>query len=228
MTSASISERASDFGTRSSSAVSLSGITRRFGHKWALRGIELDVGAGELVVIQGPNGGGKSTLLRVIATAIAPTGGSGRILGLDLKREASGIRQRTAMLGSSNGHYEDLSARENLRFAARMLGVRQPEERIAVVLTHVGLSQDADERVRSFSSGMQRRLALGRTMLQEPQLLLLDEPFNALDADGAVLVNDLIAGVRQRGGTAVVVLHDLARLTWTPSVSYTMLRGRLT
>ena len=209
------------------SAISLSGITRRFGHKWALRGIELDVAFGELVVIQGHNGGGKSTLLRVIATAITPTGGTGRILGKDLWRDATTIRAESALLGTSNGLYEDLSATENLLFAARMLGVRQPAERVAEALRQVGLANDANERVRAFSSGMQRRLAIGRLLLQQPKLLLLDEPFNTLDADGVALVSALIAGTRERGGAVVVVLHDLARLNMSPSATYTMTNGRL-
>ena len=209
------------------SAISLAGVTRRFGHKWALRGIALDVAFGDLVVIQGHNGGGKSTLLRVIATAIMPTGGIGHILGKDLWREATLIRAESALLGTSNGLYEDLSATENLLFAARMLGVRQASERVAEALRQVGLANDANERVRAFSSGMQRRLALGRLLLQQPKLLLLDEPFNTLDADGVALVSSLIAGTRERGGAVVVVLHDLARLNMSPSATYTMTSGRL-
>jgi heme exporter protein A len=209
------------------SAVSLAGITRRFGHKWALRGIELDVAFGDLVVIQGHNGGGKSTLLRVIATAITPTGGTGRILGQDLWREATTIRAESALLGTSNGLYEDLSATENLLFAARMLGVRQAAERVAEALRQVGLANDADERVRAFSSGMQRRLALGRLLLQQPKLLLLDEPFNTLDADGVALVSTIIAGAHERGGAVVIVLHDVGRLTMSPTATYTMTNGRL-
>jgi len=209
------------------SAISLAGITRRFGHKWALRGIALDVAFGDLVVIQGHNGGGKSTLLRVIATAIMPTGGTGRILGQDLWRDATLIRAESALLGTSNGLYEDLSATENLLFAARMLGVRQPAERVAEALRQVGLANDANERVRAFSSGMQRRLALGRLLLQQPKLLLLDEPFNTLDADGVALVSALITGTRERGGAVVVVLHDLGRLTMSPTATYTMTAGRL-
>ena len=208
-------------------AISLTGITRRFGHKWALRGIELAVGFGDLVVIQGHNGGGKSTLLRVIATAVSPTGGSGRVLGYDLRREAKEIRGGCALLGTSNGHYDDLSARENLLFAARMLGIEHPAQRVPQALEGVGLANDADERVRAFSSGMQRRLALARLLLQRPRLLLLDEPFNTLDADGALLVQSLIGETRHRGGAVVVVLHDLGRFGATPTASYTMTAGRL-
>jgi heme exporter protein A len=209
------------------SAISLRGVTRRFGHKWALRGIALDVHFGDLVVIQGHNGGGKSTLLRVIATAIMPTGGTGHVLGKDIWRDATRIRAESALLGTSNGLYEDLSATENLLFAARMLGVRQASERVADALRQVGLANDANERVRAFSSGMQRRLAIGRLLLQQPKLLLLDEPFNTLDADGVALVSSLIAGTRERGGAVVVVLHDLGRLNMSPSATYTMTAGRL-
>lgn len=208
-------------------AISLHGITRRFGHKWALRGIELEVGFGDLVVIQGHNGGGKSTLLRVIATAVTPTGGTGRVLGYDLRREAKELRAACALLGTTNGLYDDLSARENLLFTARMLGIAHPAQHVPKALERVGLANDADERVRAFSSGMQRRLALARLLLQKPQLLLLDEPFNTLDADGAALVQSIIAETRDSGGTVVVVLHDLARLGATPSRSHTMTAGRL-
>jgi heme exporter protein A len=207
--------------------VSLRGITRRFGHKWALRGIELDVGSGDLVVIQGHNGGGKSTLLRIVATAVQPTGGQGQVMGSDLRRDAARVRERTALLGTANGVYEDLSARENLLFSARMLGVRQPASAVASALQRVNLSGDAEERVRSFSSGMQRRLALARVILQDAPLLLLDEPFNTLDADGAAIVNGLIASTRERGGAVIVVLHDAARLQARPTAVYTMTQGRL-
>ncbi len=193
-----------------------------------MRGIELNVAFGDLVVIQGHNGGGKSTLLRVIATAVAPTGGSGRVLGRDLKREPGAIRAHCALLGTTNGLYDDLSAEENLLFAARMLGVSQAHERVTDALGQVGLADETDERVRSFSSGMQRRLALARLLLQQPKLLLLDEPFNTLDADGVTLVHTLMAAARGRGGAVVIVLHDLARLGVVPSASYTMTTGRLT
>jgi ABC-type multidrug transport system ATPase subunit len=163
----------------------------------------------------------------VISTAVLPTGGDGEVLGMNLRRDASSIRRACAMLGSANGLYEDLSARENLQFAARMLGVRQQAETVAAVLTQVGLTSEADERVRFYSSGMQRRLALARVLLHEPQLLLLDEPFNTLDADGAALVNTLITTTRERGAAVMIVLHDVGRLTSRPTSSYTMTQGRL-
>ncbi|MGQ0538172.1 MAG: heme ABC exporter ATP-binding protein CcmA [Gemmatimonadaceae bacterium] len=210
--------------THTTLAVSLRGITRRFGHKWALRGIDLDVAPGEVAAIQGHNGGGKSTLLRIIATAVSPTGGTGRVLGADVRSDPLPIRRDSALLGSSNGLYEDLTARENLQFAARMLGVRQ--EAVDEALERVSLAPDAHERVRLFSSGMQRRLALARILLREPRLLLLDEPFNALDADGAALINSLIARTRDKQGATILVLHDSSRLTVPAARTHVMTRGR--
>jgi heme ABC exporter ATP-binding subunit CcmA len=223
-----LAPRSTEAAAAAGTALSLTGVTRRFGHKWALRGIELHVALGELAVIQGPNGGGKSTLLRVIATALPMTGGEATVLGVDLRRAAGAVRRQCAMLGSLNGLYEDLSARENLLFAARMLDVRHGPRAVSDVLDRVGLARDADERVRFFSSGMQRRLALARVLLREARLLLLDEPFNTLDADGAALVNQCITDTLERGGSVLVVLHDAARLTLTPTISRTMVQGRLT
>jgi heme exporter protein A len=205
--------------------VAVRDITRRFARKWALRGVSLDVREGELVAIQGHNGSGKSTLLRIISTALSPTGGGGTVLGFDLRRGAADVRQSCALLGVTTGLYEDLSAFENLEFASRMIGLADDRDAILQVLESVGLLAEAHERVRVFSSGMQRRVALGRVLLQSPRLLLLDEPFNALDADGVQLVNEMMDRTRARGGAVIVVLHDPGRLTSAPNATQTMSRG---
>jgi heme exporter protein A len=207
--------------------VAVRDLTRRFARKWALRGVSLEVREGELVSIQGHNGSGKSTLLRLISTALSPTGGGGTVLGFDLRRGSAEIRQSCALLGVATGLYEDLTAFENLEFASRMIGLPDDRDAILQVLESVGLLAEAHERVRVFSSGMQRRVALGRVLLQSPKLLLLDEPFNALDADGARLVNGMMDRTRERGGAVIVVLHDPGRLASAPSASHTMSRGLL-
>jgi heme exporter protein A len=195
----------------SPSVVSLHDIARRFGQRWALRGINLEVLAGEVVGVVGHNGSGKSTLLRVIATALTPTRGDGQVFGFDLRRSTHEIRELAALLGPTPGLYDDLSARENLIFAARMRGLRDPRPAVDDVLAQVGLEGVADERVRGFSSGMQRRVALARIMLHRPRLLLLDEPYNSFDAEGVALVNRLLVQVTEAGGSAIVVAHDLTR-----------------
>jgi heme exporter protein A len=181
-------------------------VARRFGRRWALRGVSLDVGAGEVVGVLGHNGSGKSTLLRVLSTVLRPSVGEAWIFGRHLVREAMDVRALTGFLAHSPGLYDDLTGSENLRFAVAMLAA--DEALIAPTLERVGLWRERDERVRGYSAGMQRRLALGRLLLGRPKLLLLDEPYNNFDVDGIALVNDVIAETRERGGSALVVLHD--------------------
>jgi heme exporter protein A len=192
--------------SRGQPAVVAETVTRRFGRRWALRGVSLTVQAGEVVGVEGHNGSGKSTLLRILATALKPTTGSVRVFGADVVRDGDEVRGQVAFLAHFPGLYDDLTAAENLRFAARMLG--RPVAEIPVLLERVGLLREADEVVRRFSAGMQRRLSLARLLLQRPRLLLLDEPYNNFDAQGIALVNEVIVGVREAGGAAMVVLHD--------------------
>jgi heme exporter protein A len=195
----------------SSSAVSLRGVAQRFGHRWAIRGVALEVPAGEVLAIVGHNGSGKSTLLRIVATALRPTRGRALVLGLDVTTAAAQLRERVALLTHDVALYGDLTAEENLRFAARMLGQRPTRAQLDGVLERVGLRAVADERARTFSSGMQRRLSIARIFLRTPDVLLLDEPFNSLDADGVALVSDLVQQTRARGATVLLVAHDLQR-----------------
>ncbi|HSA54286.1 MAG TPA: heme ABC exporter ATP-binding protein CcmA [Gemmatimonadaceae bacterium] len=197
---------ASTISSVSLPALRLHRVARRFGRRWALRGVSLEVEAGELVGIMGHNGSGKSTLLRVVATALKPSAGEGWVYGHHLVRDAHAVRAVIGFLAHHPGLYDDLTAHENLLFATRMLG--HPETGIAAVLERVGLAREAHERVRGFSAGMQRRLALARLVLAGPRLLLLDEPYNNFDADGIELVNDVIRDARDSGGAALVVLHD--------------------
>jgi heme ABC exporter ATP-binding subunit CcmA len=187
-------------------AIELEGVTRRFSRKWALRGVSLRVEEGEVVGVEGHNGSGKSTLLSVVATLIRPTAGEIRLRGIDARRDPASARGLVGMLSHSPGIYDGLTARENLHFASTMLGVGSGG--IDSILDRVGLLREADERVGRFSSGMQRRVALGRLMLRVPQILLLDEPYNSFDPDGVALVNDLIRDVSRHGGATLVVLHD--------------------
>ena len=166
----------------------------------------MDVAPGEVVGVMGHNGCGKSTLLRVMSTVLRPTAGDGWIYGCHLLRDPIGVRANVGFLAHSPGLYDDLSARENLRFATAMLGI--DEGLIAPTLERVGLWRERDERVRGYSAGMLRRLALGRLLLGRPRLLLLDEPYNNFDREGIALVNDVITETRERGGSALVVLHD--------------------
>lgn len=196
---------------RGAAAVELAGIARRFGIQWPLRRVDLTVERGEGIALMGRNGSGKTTLLRILATAITPTRGSGRILGHDLVEAPDAVRAATGVLGHAPALYLDLTPRENLRFALRMLGADADARVIDAALERVALADFADERVRYFSSGMTRRVALARLLLHDYGLLLLDEPYASFDADGIALLNGIANEARARGAAVIVATHDPVR-----------------
>jgi len=180
---------------------------------------------GEVVGLLGANGTGKSTLLRVLATLLRPQAGSARVCGHDVVRAPGEVRSLVGYLAHAPGLYDDLTARENLLFAASMLERDQRE--IDPVLERVGLLEAASEPVRGFSSGMQRRLSIGRLLLVRPRLLLLDEPYSNLDAGGVALMNGLITGWVNDGAAAVIVLHELAPAAEVLDRTVTIVQGRI-
>ncbi len=200
-------------------------VARRFGSKWVLRGVSLRVHSGEVVGLLGANGSGKSTMLRILATLLRPNAGTASIYGHDVVSAADEVRRTVGILAHAPGLYDDLTARENLRFAAEMSGL--PTTDLGSLLGEVGLSEVADERVRGFSSGMQRRLAVARLMLRRPQLLLLDEPYSNLDSDGIVLMNSLISRTARGGGASLIVLHELAPASGILDRTVTIVDGRI-
>jgi heme ABC exporter ATP-binding subunit CcmA len=204
-----LTDRGPDLGRTASPAIQLIGVTRVFGAVPALVRADLQVERGETILVSGPNGAGKSTLLRLIATAISPTFGSGSVLGFDLGRGREEIRRRVDLLGHRTRLYEDLSARENLRFFCAMLGLNPAAT--PSVLESVGLGESADERVRGYSHGMRQRVALARLLLRRPDLLLLDEPYAGLDAEGKDLVDRTVLDAQRDGRTVVLATHDRTR-----------------
>jgi heme ABC exporter ATP-binding subunit CcmA len=193
----------------SAPAIALSGVTRVFGLIPAIVRVELTVEEGEVVLVRGPNGAGKSTLLRVVATALSPTYGTGRVHGFDLLRGREEIRRRTELLGHRTRLYEDLTAAENLRFTCAIHEL--PDAGVGEVLDRVGLADVAGERVRGFSQGMRQRVAVARALLRRPQLLLLDEPYAGLDTEAKDVVDEAITEARSAGRTVMVATHDQSR-----------------
>jgi heme exporter protein A len=176
--------------------------------------------------VEGHNGSGKSTLLRILSTALRPTAGRIALFGRDIAEDADWARSQLALMACNPGLYDDLTARENLHFAADMLG--RSHAGVTEVLDRVGLLREAEEKVRTFSSGMQRRLALGRLLLQKPRVLLLDEPYNSFDRAGVALVNEVVRDViQQDGGCAVIVLHDRQSALGLLDRVETMRQGRI-
>ncbi len=206
-------------------AIYVSGLGKRFGIRWVLRGVSLVVRPGEAVGLLGSNGSGKSTLLRILGTLLNPNAGTGSVNGLDIVRDASSVRGQIGYLAHTPGLYDDLTARENLRFAADMLGL--PYAAVETSLARVGLASVAGDRVRGFSAGMQRRLALARLILRSPRVLLLDEPYSNLDAEGVEIMNSVIGAVVESGGAALVVLHELAPAKAMLARTLTLVDGRI-
>jgi heme exporter protein A len=188
-------------------AIELDGLVRRYGERTALDGVSVTVPAGATLVVFGPNGAGKSTLLRVLATLLRPQGGAARVLGSELPREGWKVRGRVGLLGHEPLLHRDLTARENLRFHARLHGVAF--RRIDTLLEQVGLRLRADEPIRELSRGMVQRVAACRAVLHEPDVLLLDEPTANLDPAAADALDPLVG--RGSGRTRVVTSHDPAR-----------------
>ena len=206
-------------------AIEVDGLGRRFGSRWVLRGVNLVVRQGEVVGLLGANGSGKSTVLRVLGTMLRPNAGSATVNGHDVVRAAPAVRREIGYLAHLPGLYDDLTARENLAFAADMLGL--PATAVDPALEQVGLASAGNDRVRGFSAGMQRRLSLARLLLRRPRVLLLDEPYANLDAEGLALMNAVIAGIAREGGAALVVLHELAPARGVLSRTLTLADGRI-
>jgi heme exporter protein A len=188
------------------SALELEGLVRHFGEREALSDVSLSLATGSTLVVFGPNGAGKSTLLRILATLLRPHGGRLSVLGRSLPGEAWGVRGRIGLLAHEPLLYRELSARENLRFHARLHGVAS--DRVEELLGLLVMDRRAREPVRTLSRGMVQRLAIARAVLHEPELLLLDEPYANLDPAAIELVGPLIGA--QMGRTRVICSHDPA------------------
>jgi heme ABC exporter ATP-binding subunit CcmA len=178
--------------------ISARGLAKRYGDRRVFTGVDLDLAAGGFLLVTGPNGSGKTTLLRVLAGLAAPSAGE-----LQLPE-----RHTVGYLGHSPNVYRELSALENLTLFGRLYRLPERAERIGMLLERFGLWEMRRDRVSTFSRGMQQRLGLCRVLLHEPSLLLLDEPYNALDAQGAALLD----GVFDEPRTWVVATHEPQRV----------------
>ncbi|MDZ7292611.1 MAG: heme ABC exporter ATP-binding protein CcmA [candidate division KSB1 bacterium] len=190
-------------------AIRVNNLVKTFGAFYALRGISLEVATGECLTIFGPNGAGKTTFLRILSAISRPTSGQILINGQPLREASFAFRRQLGMIAHQSFLYDDLTAEENLRFYARLYDVPNSSTRIQEVLTEVGLQERVKDRVRTFSRGMQQRLAIARAMLHNPSLLFLDEPYTGLDQHAASMLTSWLSKLRTEHRTILLVTHDL-------------------
>ena len=191
----------------SAAALEVSSVWKYYGDFPALRDIGLRVESGSILALLGRNGAGKTTLLRIAAGLSKPSRGSVTIHGSSVREEKT--RQRIGVLGHGISLYEELSAVENLRLFARLYGVAEPRKRVDEMLERTGLERVRDGLAREFSRGMRQRLAVARVFLHDPEVLLLDEPFTALDDRAIAVLQSLLRDMHERGRTIVMSTHQL-------------------
>jgi heme exporter protein A len=201
--------------------LSVEGLEKRFGALVALRGVDLTLAAGSALAILGPNGAGKSTLLRILAGLAHAT--SGRVS----LATASGPRTGIGYLGHATLLYPELTARENLIFAARMYGVDEPAARANVLLEEEGLADARERRAGTFSRGMAQRLSIARARVHDPALMLLDEPYTGLDRRSSERLSERLSGLREAGHSLVMVTHDIAHTAGLVDAAIILVRGRV-
>lgn len=198
---------ASDSGA--AAVLEVAGLTKRFGHVRALRGVDFALGTGESLAVFGPNGAGKTTLLRILAGLLKPDSGAVRFGGELLVRGNAAQRRRVGLISHHSLLYDGLTAAENLVFHARLYSVAGPRAAAAGALAGVGLEARASDQVGTFSRGMVQRLAIARALLHDPDVMLLDEPFSGLDQGAAATLRELLGRLRAERRTMVLVTHNI-------------------
>ncbi len=190
-------------------AILAEGLEKSYREWPVLWDLDMSVPWGEALSLFGANGSGKTTLLRILATSARPDAGTVRIAGYDLRRHAAEVRRRIGVVGHRSYLYDDLTPRENLNYYARLYGIRDRDVRISGALERVGLSARANHRVRTLSNGMQRRAAIARAILHQPDVLLLDEPETGLDQDSRQMLGGLLDQWTSEGRSVVLATHDI-------------------
>ncbi len=192
-------------------AIEAVAVSRGFGARWALAGVNLGVAGGSSLLLAGHNGAGKTTLLRILAGLLRPTAGSVRICGVDPAQDLMAARRDVALVAHQGQHYLELSALENLLITAQLLGTSAPADAALAALERVGLADRATDVVRTFSAGMKKRLTFARVLLQQPRVVLLDEPWGQLDPAGFRFVDGLLAEMTDAGRAVIVASHLVDR-----------------
>lgn len=207
-------------GTNPPTLISVQNLYKRYGRKPVLRGVDLSVGEGQVVALLGANGAGKTTLLRLISGLAKPERGEISLAGVTFRRAGHELRRYIGLVSHAPLLYDNLTAEENLHFFARMYDLRAPAARIDSVLHAVDLWTRRRDPVRTYSRGMVQRLAIGRAILHNPPVLLLDEPDTGLDQTSADMLHNLIRQLGAANRAILLSTHNLDRaVEWADSVS---------
>lgn len=202
-------------------------LVRTFGPHRAVDGVSFTLPQGRFLSLFGPNGAGKSTLLRLLSGALRPTSGELFLGGAPLRTREQGWQRRIGVLSHQTYLYGALTARENLRFFGDLYALDALEDRIQTGLSSVGLANRGNDPVRAYSRGMRQRLALARTLLHEPDIVLLDEPFTGLDAHASGVLRGVLDRLRDGRRTVVMVTHNLSEGLGLAQDLAIQVRGRL-
>jgi len=205
----------------------VSGLKKAYGGLEALRGVDFELRRGEFLCLFGPNGAGKSTLLKIIATLLRPDSGRIRVCDDDLQEHPEAYRARLGMVSHQPFVYQDLSLLENLEFYAALYGVPRPRRRALELLKQVRLLERGDQPAGSLSRGMQQRLSIARALVNDPELLLLDEPYTGLDEHAARLFGEQLRQLHDSRRTIIMVTHNLRRGMESATRLGILARGRL-
>ena len=207
-------------------AITVEHLTKSFGGRKAVDNVSFTLPEGAFLSVFGPNGAGKTTLLRMLATLARPTEGAITLAGINLKEEPERAREAIGLISHNPMLYPDLTAEENLLLYAKLYGVRDPQKRVVELLDAVGLKHRRLDRVRTFSRGMTQRVSIARALVNDPSVVLLDEPYSGLDPHAMRIFDELIASVRANR-TFVMVSHDLDKGLALASHVLVLARGRV-
>jgi heme exporter protein A len=206
--------------------VDVSGVTRTFGRRRAVDGVDLTLHAGDCLALFGPNGAGKTTLLRMIAGLLHPTKGSVHIGGRSLRDDAS-ARMSIGLISHQSMLYRALTSRENVEFAAKLYGVSDPGAAATRALERMRILDRRDTPVRALSRGLQQRISIARATVHDPRVILLDEPYTGLDAAGSAALTEMLRLLRAGGSAMILVTHNVEEGLDVASHAAVMIAGRV-
>lgn len=194
-----------------SCAVKVQGLTKSFGDRYALKGVDLSLSGGEHLVIFGPNGAGKTTLVKILSTLVKPSSGNVWLDGIDIRDKPAQIRRKISLVSHQTFLYDNLTIYENLKFYGKMYDVSDLEQRIQEVISWVQLESRLHDRLGTLSRGLQQRASIARAVLHNPSMLFLDEPEASLDPHVSTVIRDMLASTNSGSRTVVMTTHSLER-----------------